>query len=326
MQQGGSGGGGGGSYSQPPYGSFQGQQQQYYGGGGGGPSSGGFHPYPPSQQQQYPPPSTGGTPYNNYPPSRPPASSGGGGAPPFYPQQQQQFYGGGSGSGGGGGGGYHPPQQQQYYGGGGGGGYYPYMQQQQPSVIPKPSTGTEGWLSYYGQPSSDEMMMLREWFNAVDQDRSGSIDATELQRALAAGGDKFDTHAVRQMVAMFDADGNGNIDLSEFVSLFRYIGAIRHSFDTFDQRRKGSLDVNETAQAIARANFNLPQVTLVTAFQKFDKERKGSLTFAQYLEMAMWLGTIRSHFERLDRQRSGSLHLGLDGFTALLAGIYQPLL
>ncbi|KAJ1501097.1 Programmed cell death protein 6 [Coelomomyces lativittatus] len=103
------------------------------------------------------------------------------------------------------------------------------------------------------------------------------------------------------MVSMFDDDGNGTIEIEEFISLFRYIGAIRGSFDFYDTAKRDKLDLQGVSQAIARANFQLSPTTLQSLFEKFDKHRLGFLNFSQYMELAMYLGNLRCTFDRYTR-------------------------
>ncbi|ELR10795.1 EF hand domain containing protein [Acanthamoeba castellanii str. Neff] len=225
------GGGGGGGY--PPYGgaSYPPQQQQQPGGPGGGWSQQQQQPAYPQQQAQgggYPQSSAWGAQGQGQ------QQVGWGGPPAGAQQQQPQGVGGppavmmptsatvytktttyGAAAPGpayGGAGGY-PPQQAPSTGGPWGGLAAP-SSSSFASLPPKSFNVTQGWLAYYGQPSPDEMMILREWFNAVDQDGSGEIDSEELQRALAASGDNFDKQALELMVSMFDDTGSGQIDIS----------------------------------------------------------------------------------------------------------------
>jgi hypothetical protein len=64
-------------------------------------------------------------------------------------------------------------------------------------------------------------------------------------------------------------------------------------------------------------------VTVQALFFKFDKQKRGRLNFAQFLEMSMYLGNLRTAFER---QAFGQekLRLDLEGFTSVMATIYQP--
>ena len=47
---------------------------------------------------------------------------------------------------------------------------------------------------------------LWSWFMAVDADRSGQVNAQELQRALAMGGLNFSLALCAQMIRMHDRD------------------------------------------------------------------------------------------------------------------------
>ena len=56
---------------------------------------------------------------------------------------------------------------------------------------------------------------IRQWFLAVDADRSGQISAMELQRALVNGNmSKFSEETCRMLISMFDNNHSGTIDVS----------------------------------------------------------------------------------------------------------------
>lgn len=67
-------------------------------------------------------------------------------------------------------------------------------------------------MEIYGSAQADEKFLLREWFNSVDQDRSGEIDKGELSLALSAAGEKISDSTVNLMIKIFDTDRSGNID------------------------------------------------------------------------------------------------------------------
>jgi Ca2+-binding EF-hand superfamily protein len=56
------------------------------------------------------------------------------------------------------------------------------------------------------------MFLLREWFGTVDQDKTGQIDATKLQTALSASGEKIGENICFLMIKMFDVDGSKSIN------------------------------------------------------------------------------------------------------------------
>ena len=63
-------------------------------------------------------------------------------------------------------------------------------------------------------PSAAE---LREMFDEVDMDASGTINWFELQLALRSAGQ--DANKAKEMVAAADTDGDGEIDFDEFVDI-----------------------------------------------------------------------------------------------------------
>ncbi|PIO61610.1 EF hand [Teladorsagia circumcincta] len=67
---------------------------------------------------------------------------------------------------------------------------------------------------------------LQQIFASVDKDRSGQISVDELQRALSNGTwNPFNPETCRLMIGMFDSNGDGAINFSEFqvCSVMRFL-------------------------------------------------------------------------------------------------------
>lgn len=77
----------------------------------------------------------------------------------------------------------------------------------------------------YGQQQPPQVSLeIQNFFSQVDKDRSGKINATELQCALINGkGQPFSDKACNLMIGMFDVDRSGTIDVAEFEKLFNYV-------------------------------------------------------------------------------------------------------
>ena len=107
---------------------------------------------------------------------------------------------------------------------------------------------------YGGGPSND----IQNWFRSVDTDRSGQINALELQSALVNGNmTRFSEETCKMMIIMFDRNMSGTIDINEFGQLFNYVNQWRSMFMNFDRDRSGSIEHNEFSQALVQLGYNL---------------------------------------------------------------------
>lgn len=87
---------------------------------------------------------------------------------------------------------------------------------------------------------------IQQWFNTVDRDRSGKINSKELQSALInAQGKNFSDTACALMIAMFDHDKSGTIDVTEFQQLYAYINQWLGVFRTYDRDNSGHIEEQE---------------------------------------------------------------------------------
>ncbi|KAG1712455.1 hypothetical protein DVH05_000203 [Phytophthora capsici] len=78
------------------------------------------------------------------------------------------------------------------------------------------------WLTKHAkQPkfqfTGEQKRMLRQWFNALDTDKSGKISVEELEDPMLSIGIVNDTREIQQIVNKLDKDSNGQIDFQEFV-------------------------------------------------------------------------------------------------------------
>nr|GAT60578.1 predicted protein [Mycena chlorophos] len=250
---------------------------------------------------------------------------GGGYAPPAGGPPGGGYGGGGGGYGGGpGGGGYGgqggygapPGGAQGGYGGAPGGGYG------------APSHGPGGFAPPPSQgppPGADPQ--LWNWFSSVDTDRSGSITAPELERALINGDwTPFDLDTVKLLMGIFDTDRSGTITFNEFAGLWKYIKDWQNVFKHFDRDRSGSIDGNELRDALAQFGFNLSPHLLVLVQRKYDMNLSQAstttggrgpppgITFDRFVRACVVVKQLSEAFGRLDTQRSGWIQIGYEQF------------
>ncbi|KAJ6937530.1 sorcin [Populus alba x Populus x berolinensis] len=76
----------------------------------------------------------------------------------------------------------------------------------------------------------ENKMILREWFERVDSEKTGNITATQLKSALAVGNLEFPLSVVQQMIRMYDSDRNGTMSFDEFVGLNKFLLKVQQAF------------------------------------------------------------------------------------------------
>jgi len=159
----------------------------------------------------------------------------------------------------------------------------------------------------------EERRTLMDWFSAVNQDKSGHITAEQLGSALSAGGETFNPQTVALMIQMFNRTSNATIDSLEFTYLFSYIKAMRQSFESYTGGKSdGLLDVTGVERALADARYRFYNpLSLRILCSKFDKRNKGRISFENFLEIGVFLGSMRTFF-----QKQGWRAEGPDGFVA----------
>lgn len=160
---------------------------------------------------------------------------------------------------------------------------------------------------------------LRDFFESVDSDRSGSINAEELKAALSNSkvmNFSFSDECAQMMIRMFDRTGDRVIDYNEFEQLHRFLIRMRDAYDEVDTDRSRSLDYNEVCNALQRSGFTLSPQTVQTVFRKFDRNRTNALGLDGYIEMCVFLDNVHNTFSTFDTNRSGSVWFNVDSFVA----------
>ena len=64
-----------------------------------------------------------------------------------------------------------------------------------------------------------QLLQLREMFDQLDDDNSGTIEVSELQVAMEALELEDQMETILEQFEYMDADGSGSIDFEEFVSV-----------------------------------------------------------------------------------------------------------
>ncbi|KAG0006163.1 Programmed cell death protein 6 [Entomortierella chlamydospora] len=173
-----------------------------------------------------------------------------------------------------------------------------------------------------GRPSSTlpALNSLRDWFDAVDTDRSGGLSCEELQRALVNGDGwtPFNMETVRMMMNMFDRDGNGTISFNEFIGLWNYIEKWKTCFQAYDLDGSGTIDASELQKALRGFGYNLSEATVALIMTKYDVRGRGDISFDNFVQSCVTVQTLTDSFRRIDVTGTGIVTMTYEQFLGLV--------
>eukprot|EP01064_Diplonema_japonicum_P028012 TRINITY_DN4217_c0_g1_i1.p1 TRINITY_DN4217_c0_g1~~TRINITY_DN4217_c0_g1_i1.p1 ORF type:complete len:189 (+),score=28.86 TRINITY_DN4217_c0_g1_i1:23-568(+) len=173
-------------------------------------------------------------------------------------------------------------------------------------------------MNPYAQPQQQQNAGLQQqmltWFNYVDKDRSGQVDAQELQMALQQAGLRFSMMSTNMLLRLFDANKQGTMTYQEFCNMYGWVQQKQVSFYHFDRDRSGSLDMQETHQALTHAGYNLDQHAFYAAVRVYDPDHNGVMSMTEYVGLCAYLQIATNTFASFDTQRSGNVSFNLNQF------------
>jgi len=139
----------------------------------------------------------------------------------------------------------------------------------------------------YARPglSEDEILEIKEAFDIFDDDKSGSIDISELKSAMANLGLDSKNAQVSQMVNDLDADGSGSIDFEEFLNMLTAKVAKKETradvdkvFRLFDEKKTGKIGLRNLREVALEIGEQMTDEELLKMIERADSDGDGLVT------------------------------------------------
>ncbi len=125
---------------------------------------------------------------------------------------------------------------------------------------------------------------FREAFALFDLDNDGNISPEELGNFMRKMGQKPKDEELRKMIAEVDADGNGLIDFSEFVTLLARKmnnsdkdAEIKEAFDVYDKDRNGKISKDELFTVMRDLGLDLSEADIEQMILEADSNGDGEI-------------------------------------------------
>lgn len=144
--------------------------------------------------------------------------------------------------------------------------------------------------------SEEDIKGLRQMFENMDTDGSGTITFEELKTGLSKLGSKLNEAEIQQLMEAADVDKNGTIDYIEFVTVTMHRHRLEKeehlykAFQYFDKDGNGFITRDELRQAMQEYGMG-DEATIDEVINDVDTDRDGRINYEEFVAM-MRKGTV----------------------------------
>ncbi|KAG8632284.1 calcium-dependent protein kinase 29 isoform X2 [Manihot esculenta] len=138
--------------------------------------------------------------------------------------------------------------------------------------------------------SSEEIKGLKQMFDNMDTDGSGTITYEELKEGLSRLGSKLTEAEIQQLMDAADVDKNGTIDYVEFITATMHRHKLEKeehlfkAFRYFDKDNSGFITRDELRQAMAQYGMG-DEATIDEIIEDVDTDKDGRINYDEFADM-----------------------------------------
>jgi calmodulin len=147
------------------------------------------------------------------------------------------------------------------------------------------------------------------------QDGGGSIDARELKDLMASVGQNPTDEELEEMIRIADADGTGDIDFAEFVTLMAHRIAdekseetLRAAFSVFDTSGDGFINAEEMRRIMMHMGEPVTLDDVDQVIRKVDRDGDGVIDYNEFTKVTCLLAAPQAQASSRRRESLELLH------------------
>ena len=142
---------------------------------------------------------------------------------------------------------------------------------------------------------ADDMIAdLKELFALADADSSGMLSTKEVRWVMQSVGRNPSEAELADIVSSVDTDGNGFLDVNEFVSLmarkFKEVDSMEEvleSFKVFDKDANGMISSDELKSIMHEHGSGLSHDEIAVLIRECDSDGDGNINYEEFVAMLM---------------------------------------
>ena len=142
--------------------------------------------------------------------------------------------------------------------------------------------------------TDEQIAEFKEAFSLFDRDGDGNITTKELGTVMRSLGQNPDERELQDLINDIDADGNGNIDFPEFLSLMAKKmkdtdteEELIEAFKVFDTEGNGVISAMRLRELMETLGTKLPGAEIDEMIQEADINRDGNINYVELVRLMM---------------------------------------
>ncbi|KAI9113326.1 hypothetical protein K1719_015851 [Acacia pycnantha] len=138
--------------------------------------------------------------------------------------------------------------------------------------------------------SEEEIKGLKQMFNNMDTDNSGTITLEELRAGLTKLGSKLNESEIQQLMDAADVDKNGTIDYPEFITATMHRHRVEKeenlfkAFQYFDKDNSGFITREELRQALSEYGMG-DEAAIDEVIDDVDTDKDGRINYEEFVAL-----------------------------------------
>merc|ERR1712118_498477 len=142
------------------------------------------------------------------------------------------------------------------------------------------------------QLTEEQIAEFNEAFALFDKDGDGTITTKELGTVMRSLGQNPTEAELQDMINEVDADGNGTIDFTEFLSLMARKmkdteEELREAFKVFDKDNNGFISAAELWHVMTNLGEKLTDEEVDEMIREADVDGDGQINYEEFVKMMM---------------------------------------
>lgn len=140
--------------------------------------------------------------------------------------------------------------------------------------------------------SEEELEEFKQVFALFDKDGSGTISAKEIGNVLRALGQNLTEAELVDLVRERDKDGNGELDLEEFIRLWGKMlkedeteEDLLEAFNVYDKDGDGLISLEDLKHALLGFDDEMSDEEIMEMIAAIDFDKDGFVSYEEFVEM-----------------------------------------